>query len=128
MHAGGLRGSVHSSDRAFFPDEPYTVVGVVDDIRGQGFGAAPEPALYRPHAQITWGTQYLLARVTGEPAVLAGVLPELIWEEDSRLPVDGVTTLPSIVAGTVSLPRFRTLLLGSFAGTTACSPWSVCTA
>ncbi|MEK9499629.1 ADOP family duplicated permease [Gaopeijia maritima] len=118
VHAGGLRGSVHSFDRAFFPDEPYTVVGVVDDIRGQGFGAAPEPALYRPHAQITWGTQYLLARVTGEPAVLAGVLPELIWEEDSRLPVDGVTTLPSIVAGTVSLPRFRTLLLGSFAGTT----------
>lgn len=118
VHAGGLRGSVDSFDQAFFPDEPYTVVGVVEDIRGQSFGAAPEPALYRPHAQIAWSTQYLLARVSGESSVFAGVLPELIWEQDSRLPVDRVTTLSSIVSETVSMPRFRTLLLGSFAGAT----------
>lgn len=117
-HAGGLRGSVDSFERAFFPREPYTVVGVVEDIRGRALDAAPEPALYRPHAQLTWGTQYLLARVTGDPAAFAGVFPELIWEEDGRLPVDEVTTLSSTVSGTVALPRFRTLLLGSFAGAT----------
>jgi putative ABC transport system permease protein len=116
--AGGLRGSADSFDRAFFPDEFMTVVGVAADIRRESLDAAPEPEYYRPHSQITWGFQYLLVRAEGDPSSLAARLRASVWSVDATIPVRDVRTLDTQVAESVSAQRFRMLLLTVFAGLT----------
>lgn len=51
-------------------DDPYTVVGVVDDARapGPGTGGAPEPALYLSALQHPPRTLAVAVRTTGDPA------------------------------------------------------------
>ncbi|MCH7990965.1 MAG: ABC transporter permease [Gemmatimonadetes bacterium] len=116
--AGGLRGSADSFDRAFFPDEFMTVVGVAEDIRRESLESAPEAEYYRPHAQITWRFQYLMVRTAGDPTQLTERLREAIWGVDPTIPVRDVRTLDAQVRESVSAQRFRVLLLTTFAGLT----------
>lgn len=116
--AGGLRGSADSFDRAFFPDEFMTVVGVAEDIRRQSLDAEPEPEYYRPHTQLTWGFQFLLVRTEGDPSTLAARVRESVWSVDATIPIRDVRPLDTQVSESVSAQRFRTLLLTVFAGLT----------
>jgi predicted permease len=117
-HSGGLRGSLDGFERQFFPREPYTVVGVSSDMRNQDLSEAPGALFYRPHTQLTWGTQFLLVKVQGDVAGLAGRLPDLVWETEPGLAVTQVTLLENTLSSRVALPRFRMLLLLAFAGST----------
>lgn len=115
---GGLGGSADSFDRAFFPDEAMTVVGVAGDVRRQDLGVEPEPEYYRPHAQIRWGFQYVLARVDGDVSSVAGRMRDVIWSVDASIPVETVTTLRDQVLTSLAAQRFRMVLLLTFAAIT----------
>lgn len=112
---GGLSGSADSFDRAFFPREGYTVVGIAEDIRRTDLGQAPAPEYYRPHKQITWGTQFVLVRSSGDPAALAGPIREAVRRVDRTIPEPEIRTQADQVSESLAAPRFRTLLVGGFA-------------
>ena len=117
--SGGLRGTAESFDRAFFPDEPMTVVGVAEDVRREGLDRAPVPEYYRPHAQLTWAFQYLLVRTAGDPSPVAERIRETVWAVDPSIPVRDVRTMRDQVSESVADPRFRMLLVVLFAVLTA---------
>ncbi len=115
---GGITGSLDSFDRAYFPREPFTVVGVAGDVRRASLNRGPEPEYYRPHAQLPWGFQYLVVRTDGPVPDLAGAIRGAVWDIDATVPVRTVRSLSSHVAEAAAAYRFRMLLLASFAGLT----------
>jgi putative ABC transport system permease protein len=115
VFAGGLEGSADSFDPAFFPREPYTVVGIAGDVRRNSLAEEPRPEYYRPHSQITWGSQYLLVRATGRTDGVAGLVRDVVHELDASVPIPIMRTLDSQIAESVATPRFRMLVLAGFA-------------
>src|SRR5262245_47066361 len=105
------------------PHFPYMeIVGVVGDVRQQPDAEAksemyvpydqyPASILERMYSNIT-----LVARTSGNPALLGPSVREIAREIDPDQPIANVRTLDDVMATSVAQPRFRTLLLGLFAG------------
>jgi putative ABC transport system permease protein len=55
-------------------------------------------------------------RTTSDPMQLANAARGAILRADPDLPVSNVRTMEQVVLGSISQPRFRTVLLGLFAG------------
>jgi len=99
------------------PEVPWTtIVGVVGDVKYTGLDAA-EPTMYTPYEQnLWWPTMYLVLRSTVKPDSLAPALRAKVVEMDPLLPVARVRSMRELLGQSVAEPRFRTLLLGMFAG------------
>jgi putative ABC transport system permease protein len=93
-----------------------TIVGVARDVHAYGPAAVPLPELYMPYRQHPFfGTSLtLVARTAGEPLALANSFREIIRTADPEVPIRA-TTMTETLAGRVATPRFRTLLVGTFA-------------
>jgi putative ABC transport system permease protein len=61
----------------------------------------------------------VLVRTANDPTLLADALRRKVRERDAQIPVR-FTTMQSSLAENVATPRFRTLLLGVFAGLAMC--------
>jgi len=116
---GGIRGTLDSFNREFFPRDPYTVVGVAPDMRRDGVDSPPDPEFYRPHAQVVWPSGFLVVRTRGEASESAGPLLAAIREVDPAVPVPSVRTMSELRDADLATPRFRALLVGTFAGLAA---------
>jgi len=94
---------------------PLLVVGIVGDTRDVTLSEAPRPNLYYPLAQAPSANLNLLVRSKDDPAKLAPALRERIWSIDKDQPITNVQTMESVLARSVAEPRFRTILVGTFA-------------
>jgi putative ABC transport system permease protein len=94
---------------------PWTVVGVVGDIRDQLLQAEPEPMMYLSFQQVSWDTMWLLVRGTGDPLALAPVVRREIHAIDPLLPVANEQPLARLVSEIAAQPRFTALIFGLFA-------------
>jgi putative ABC transport system permease protein len=92
-----------------------TVVGVVADVTQQRLDKAPQPAMYVPYAQDSWPALAIVIRTGMDPANIASAAIGAIHEVDKDEPVYNVRTMQEVVASSVQIRRFRTLLLGLFA-------------
>ena len=100
---------------AFWGDE-RRIVGVVEDERFHGLTADAPPAVYTPLAQTpSTGSEVLLLRASGEPAMLTAAVRSAIHALDPELAVFGIEPLQDTVTRSVSRQRFTMLLLGAFA-------------
>jgi putative ABC transport system permease protein len=107
------------------PDPPYPymeIVGVVGDVRQQP-DAEAKSEMYVPYDQYPvpilrrlYSSVVLVARTDGPPEQLAPAVRAVVREVDPDQPVANVRTLEDVLAASVQQPRFRTLLLGVFAG------------
>jgi putative ABC transport system permease protein len=89
------------------------VIGVVGDIHELGLDRAPRPTVLIPRTQSSEGTPVLLVR--GAVAQLATMLRrEALAEEPQLAPT--IEPLSAVVSRSVAGPRFRALLIGTFAG------------
>lgn len=97
----------------------WTIVGVASDAREESLGEPPEPSIYIPFAQSPgdWLNRNadLVLRTTVPPEQLVPAVRDALRSVDSSIPVLAVRPLERIVAATTAAPRFRTLLLGTFA-------------
>jgi putative ABC transport system permease protein len=105
----------HFKDRWINPGliHQTRVVGVVADMHEVGLDRKPRPTVLLARSQSRDGTPVLLARVAA-PRVAASVRTALLAEEP-RLALT-VEPLSSVVYRSVAGPRFRALLVGTFAG------------
>jgi putative ABC transport system permease protein len=97
-----------------------TIVGVVGDVKYSGLDAEPMPTLYVPYNEngwIFWSTEMYLAVRT--PLAPAAIVPELraqLESIDKDLPLAHVQTMDQLIADSVVQQKFRTWLIGVFAG------------
>jgi putative ABC transport system permease protein len=92
------------------------VIGVAADVKFAGLGVAgPFSEMYVPFQQRPALTMYVAARTSVDPGGLATALRKEVSAIDPEQPVADVLTMDEVVANSVSEPRLRTILMGSFA-------------
>ncbi|MEM7350130.1 MAG: ADOP family duplicated permease [Acidobacteriota bacterium] len=100
-------------------DEAYTVVGVVEDVRQEGFAKTPGGVLYlswhQPWNGMPSNSLFAVHRIADAPVPTADAVNAAVRQLDPLLPVDPAVNLASLVRQSLSLPRSRTALVGLFA-------------
>jgi len=96
--------------------KPAEIIGIVGDVRDQNLTTKGLPAVYESAAQIPFGGMTFAVRTQQEPEMLIGGARAAIREIDPELPLDAVGTLDSMIGKSVTVERFGTLLMLSFAG------------
>ena len=95
------------------------VIGVVGDIRDEGFGVAAKPTLFANHRQETWlRTLAVVIRTSGDPEAAAPVLRSALKATDPTLAVREIKSLNDVL-GTSLAPRRFALGLASYFGAVA---------
>lgn len=99
-------------------DAVYAIVGVVDDVTQFTLDQSPPPTMYFPNAHAPeWmrGSPVLVARVERDADAMMPVLRTAVRTIDPTVAISGIRTMQTVIADTLVLPRFRTILLGLFA-------------
>jgi putative ABC transport system permease protein len=91
------------------------VVGIVADVREEGLGLDPQPALYLPYAQTPVPAMTLLVRAASDPQNLTAAVRSQVLQVDAGQPIANVRTLEQFLSEVSAQPRFNTTLLGVFA-------------
>jgi putative ABC transport system permease protein len=76
----------------------------------------PAPGIYIPYTQEPMPWQTLVVRTKNDPMSLAAPIRREVASIDSQQPVARIATLDQLMETSTAQPRFRTVLLGSFAG------------
>jgi putative ABC transport system permease protein len=98
------------------PPVYFQIVGVVGDVRLGSLDSETRPTMYWSLTQQGPGTMNLVVRTQGDPAALAPALRAAVWSVDPDVPISNLRTMTSVVSASLAQNRFRTLLLGAFAG------------
>jgi putative ABC transport system permease protein len=93
----------------------YIVVGVVGNVRQDGFDAQPRPIAYTSYRQEGEDHLMLAIRTIGDPLRAVPALRSAVRELDRSLPVTGVVTMDSVAGDSLARRRFAMLLLSIFA-------------
>jgi predicted permease len=94
---------------------PFTVVGVVGEVRQLALNEDPKPTMYLPTSLYLWETMIVVMRAPGEPAQLAPALRKAVAKLDPQQPVFDVRPLEDLIDDGSARPRLNTFLVGSFA-------------
>jgi putative ABC transport system permease protein len=93
-----------------------TIIGVAGDVNYRGLDTADEITLYVPHRQLPTSDMSLIVRCTADPLALAPAVQQQVWDIDRDLAPTRIKTMEQLLSESVAQPRFRTVLLGLFAG------------
>jgi putative ABC transport system permease protein len=93
------------------------VVGVVADVRSTDPAVKPQPQIYHPYLQhpIPATALTLVLRTASDPLQAATATLQKVRALNADVPVK-FSTMDETLGVAVSAPRFRTILLGLFAG------------
>jgi putative ABC transport system permease protein len=95
------------------------IVGVVGDVT-QGLGLDPKAEMFLPYCQadqlLPVFQMSVVLRTAGDPHQQGAALRSALAEIDPNEPLVNVRTMEDNMAATVAQPRFRTWLIGIFAG------------
>jgi predicted permease len=98
------------------PQDWYTVVGIVGDVRQFGLARDMVAQLYLPLRQTQFGVAgQVLVRTAGDPAAFGNVLRATVHAVDPNQPVENVQTLDDLRSEALAAPRLTATLLGIFA-------------
>jgi len=105
----------------FDPKAPWeTIVGVVGDVKYSGLDSTPAPQLYVPFNDAGWldmaWSMYVVIRTTGDPATVAPAVRQALGGIDPDIPMADIAIMDQLLDESVAPQRFRTWLLGGFAG------------
>jgi predicted permease len=94
-----------------------TIVGVAADFRSSDPALPARPAIYMPYLQHPfYATRVTFAiKTAADPMSVAEAVRRTVREVNSEIPVQ-FTTMDARLSDTVASPRFRSILLGIFAG------------
>jgi len=97
-----------------------TIVGVVGDVKYSGLDSPPTPQIYVPFNSTDWAgwarSMYVAIRTTGDPGGLVPAVRQAMGGLDRDIPLADIATMDQLLDASVAEQRFRTWLLGSFAG------------
>jgi putative ABC transport system permease protein len=95
------------------------IVGIVADVK-QSLASESSTEMYVPYRQadavLPVTTMSMVLRTAGDPLAQANSIRVLAHAIDPSQPITGIRTMEQNVSGSISEPRFRTVLLAIFAG------------
>ena len=96
---------------------PYTIVGVVGDVKQMSLALDHADAVYLPAAQWPVGdpSMSLVVRGQGDVASLTPEIRRAIWSVDRDQPILRIATLDRLVAASAAERRFALILFEAFA-------------
>jgi len=99
------------------PGPPYTIVGVVGDVKQMSLALDQADAVYIPAAQWPVGdaSMSLVVRGQGDVASLTPEIRRVIWSVDPDQPILRVATLERLLAASAAERRFALILFEAFA-------------
>jgi putative ABC transport system permease protein len=98
------------------PDSKWmTITGVVGDVKAAALDRPALPQFYRPLSQHPDVYMQLAIRTSGDPASIASQAAAVVRSIEPGAPVFGIQTMEQRIAGSVSQPRFETVILAFFA-------------
>jgi putative ABC transport system permease protein len=92
------------------------IVGEVGDVLQGSLTGKPTPAIYIPFAQFPFPDVSFLVRTPLDPASVTPAVRSALHDAAPGVPVNSVDSLAQLLSGTTAQQRFRTLLVGMFAG------------
>jgi predicted permease len=92
------------------------IIGIAGDVRDVALGQEPAPMMYVPFAQAPFWGGNLVVKSTLSLSSVADAIRQEVHQIDKDLPVTDIMMMPDTIEASVAQPRFRTLLLGLFAG------------
>jgi putative ABC transport system permease protein len=93
---------------------PFTIVGIVGDVREASLALEPRPTLYASYRQRpAFGSMNFVIATSGEPAAIIGSAQRIVRELRPDLP-PRVRTIDAIVSSSVADRRFVLSLVGAF--------------
>jgi putative ABC transport system permease protein len=97
-------------------DAPWmTIIGVVADIRENGYEVAQKPGIYVLASQLGFPADNLVVRTAGNPLVLAPAVRAIVSRVDPEQPVAALRTMDDIVAVETVGRRQQSIILTAFA-------------
>lgn len=96
---------------------PYTIVGVVGDVKQMSLAVSQSDAVYIPASQwrFTDNTLSLVARTRSGDAALAPAVRQAVWSVDKDQPIVRVATMEDLLNASAAERRFALLLFEAFA-------------
>src|ERR1700723_3456806 len=91
------------------------IIGVVGNVKHSDLISEFTPESYIPSAQIPFGSMTLVARSSQDPHSIAKMLTGTVQSMDPDIPTYAWKTVEEYLDGTLSVPRFNTVLLALFA-------------
>ena len=91
------------------------IIGVVGDIKSDGFDAPSVPHIYVPMGQFAPVNAVVFLRSTGDVARLGEAVRHEVEKIDPNVPVHSISSMDQIIARSVADRRFALQLLGVFA-------------
>jgi predicted permease len=91
------------------------IIGVVGDIKSDGFDAPSVPHIYVPMGQFAPVNAVVFLRSTGDVARLGEAVRHEVEKIDPNVPVHSISSMDQIIARSVANRRFALQLLGVFA-------------
>ncbi|HUQ81180.1 MAG TPA: ABC transporter permease [Gemmatimonadaceae bacterium] len=96
---------------------PMTIIGVVGDIREDGYDVPAPPTLFANHRQETWERSVaVVIRTSGDESSAAAVFRRAVRSADPTLAVRDVRSLNDVIGSSLAPRRFALGLVSSFAG------------
>jgi predicted permease len=90
------------------------VVGVVGDVKDRDLRAAASPGVYLPLPQFSYGANYLVMKVSGNPSAGIAAMRAVLREFDPQLPLWDPAPMTRHVTRATAGERFSMVLLGAF--------------
>ena len=99
------------------PLGPFTIVGIVGDVRQLSLAGESGDAVYVPAAQWTFAdnAMWLVARGSSTLPALAPAIRDAIWSVDRNQAIVRTATLPEMIQSSAAERRFSLLVFESFA-------------
>jgi putative ABC transport system permease protein len=97
---------------------PYTIVGVVGDVKQLSLTVSKPDAIYvtrRQWLMFADGAMSLVVRAQGDAAALAPAIREAVWSVDKDQPVVRIATMDDLVAASEAERRFALIVFEAFA-------------
>ncbi len=90
------------------------IVGVVGDVQHYRLGETSLPQIYVPFAQRPTRNAHFVVKASVPPLGLVDGVRTVVEGVDPDQPLEGIRTAEAMVSGSISTPRFRTLLMTAF--------------
>ncbi len=92
-----------------------TIVGLVGNVTHDSLNAPPRPEVYAPIGQTNADEMEIVVRTAANPVGTASALQDVLASLDKGEALSNPRTMQSVIASSVSEPRFSALLVGIFA-------------
>jgi putative ABC transport system permease protein len=98
-------------------EKPYTVVGVVGDVRQVSLALDQADAVYTTVDQWRWADRAisLVVKSRGDPVALVPAVQKAIWSVDPGQAITRIVSMDHVVAASAAERRFALTLFGTFA-------------